>query len=825
MIEGRQAIDRGSLHATRRSSWAWAAGLQSAGTLPDWLRQFLDHTAVRISLGIVAFLLILLAIHTLVRLLKRFRDASPSHRLGFLARTAYRHTARKSLQDGAYLRAADFFYSAGDYIDSAEAHLLGRNFLRAGEIFSNQKKFKRAAEAYETGGNHLRAAQLYASFGLLEKAEENYLKAGKMLAIAEMYQTAMDFPRAGKYFEKLTRYRQAADMFAKGNNFGAAARMLEQHCQHTPTAGRDRDRIKDVQEVAGQAADYYLRNSEPGKAAELLERLAMYRPAAEVLVRSEAYREAGEMYVRAGCLSEAAQAFGKAGLKERALSVQAEVYEEREEFEKAASIYRRLNKEEQAGATYEKLGDFKSAARHFFEAGKFQRAGELYARAGEYVQAGEAYEGAQDPQRAADCYRQADDTENYLRCLEKSGRYHTVGEKYFELGRLDDAASTLQRVKPKHAAFRKACFLLGKVFRNKDELALSASKFEQAIGGEGPSVKNIDIYYELAETLMMKGDDDRALHVFEQIKTVDYNYRDTLDRVEAIRSKARIPSQSGGASTDTTSRLDMVGPSALLQGRYEIIEKIGKGGMGTIFRVRDTLLDRIVAYKLLASDLSVHPQAFQSFLHEAKASASLNHPNIVHLYDIGETGGEYFLTMEYVEGVTLSSILKEKGRIPIKPAIVIVHQVCEALSYSHAQKLVHRDIKPSNIMVDDKYRVKIFDFGLAKIVEDRSFSTSKIAGTPHYMSPEQVVGESIDQRTDIYSFGVTFYHLVTGQTPFKGKDVGYHHLHTQPRSPTELCSDLPLAVDQVILRCMEKDKRNRYQSVAEIKQALKTLFG
>jgi serine/threonine protein kinase len=261
-------------------------------------------------------------------------------------------------------------------------------------------------------------------------------------------------------------------------------------------------------------------------------------------------------------------------------------------------------------------------------------------------------------------------------------------------------------------------------------------------------------------------------------------------------------------------------------GRYAITGKLGRGGMGIVYKAQDTVLDRTVAFKVLPDAFQENPQALKNFLREAKSAAQLNHPNIVTVYDAGEQNGVYYIAMEYVDGNTLKEIVKAKGHISPGGILHVLAQMCEGLAFAHEKKIVHRDIKTANTMWTRDRQAKIMDFGLAKVIEEVRNHTTVVSGTPYYMSPEQTLGKNVDHRTDIYSLGVTIFELATGTLPFREGNLPYHHVHTPPPSPTEFVSDLPPLIVHVIEKCLQKKPDDRYQNareiLAEIKSALKS---
>ena len=268
-----------------------------------------------------------------------------------------------------------------------------------------------------------------------------------------------------------------------------------------------------------------------------------------------------------------------------------------------------------------------------------------------------------------------------------------------------------------------------------------------------------------------------------------------------------------------------------LAGRYEVRSLIGHGGMAEVHLGFDTRLSRIVAIKMLRSDLA-RDSIFQArFRREAQSAASLNHPNIVSVYDTGEetvTGPDGrsisvpYIVMEYVEGHTVKELLSDGTPVPINEAISIVSGILSALEYSHSQNLVHRDIKPGNIMLTGDGKVKVMDFGIARALTDSQATmtqTNAVVGTAQYLSPEQARGEQVDARSDLYSTGVVLFELLTGRPPFTGDSavaVAYQHVQQLPPTPSSVTPDIPEALDRVVMKALAKDREQRYSSAGSM---------
>ncbi|QPL05448.1 MULTISPECIES: Stk1 family PASTA domain-containing Ser/Thr kinase [Actinomyces] len=273
----------------------------------------------------------------------------------------------------------------------------------------------------------------------------------------------------------------------------------------------------------------------------------------------------------------------------------------------------------------------------------------------------------------------------------------------------------------------------------------------------------------------------------------------------------------------------------VLAGRYEIRELIGRGGMAEVHLGYDTRLSRIIAVKLLRSDIAGDPTFQARFRREATSAAALNHPSIVAVYDSGEeqltspdgsVSTVPYIVMEYVEGHTVRELLGEGEAVPIPEAVEIVTGVLDALEYSHRAGIVHRDIKPGNIMLTSTGAVKVMDFGIARAVEDSAATvtqTHAVVGTAQYLSPEQARGEIVDSRSDLYSAGCLLYELLTGQPPFVGDSavaIAYQHVREIPRPPSSVAADVPEALDRVVLKSLAKNRDDRYEDAAHMRTDL-----
>ena len=267
----------------------------------------------------------------------------------------------------------------------------------------------------------------------------------------------------------------------------------------------------------------------------------------------------------------------------------------------------------------------------------------------------------------------------------------------------------------------------------------------------------------------------------------------------------------------------MIKIGMLVGGRYEILEKIGTGGMSDVYKAKDHKLNRFVAVKVLKQEFSENTNFVSKFRIEAQAAAGLMHSNIVNVYDVGEENGIYYIVMELVEGITLKKYIEKKARLSVKEAISIAIQVSMGIEAAHNNHIIHRDIKQQNIIISKDGKVKVTDFGIAKAATSNTI-TSNVMGSVHYTSPEQARGGYSDEKSDIYSLGVTLFEMLTGRVPFNGETtvaIAIKHIQEPMPSPREYVPEIPVSAEQIVLKCTQKSPDRRYQKVADVIEDLK----
>jgi serine/threonine-protein kinase len=297
------------------------------------------------------------------------------------------------------------------------------------------------------------------------------------------------------------------------------------------------------------------------------------------------------------------------------------------------------------------------------------------------------------------------------------------------------------------------------------------------------------------------------------------------DATQRVTGATRYASESEETVMVAPKAADL-GPGCVLGERYEIRRVIGSGGMGMVFQAHDRELDELVALKVLRSDMvTMDSTMLERFKQEIRVARRVTHRNVVRTYDIGDTDGVKFISMEYVQGMTLKQLIRRRGALPVEVGVQIAKQTSSGLRAAHQQGVVHRDVKPQNIILTPTSEVKIMDFGIARPMDKSGMTaTGLIVGTPDYMSPEQVQGKkNLDHRSDIYSLGVVFFEMFTGVLPFSGDlpiAIAMKHVQEDPPNPRAINPRITPPLELIILRCMKKAPAERYQKVEELQADL-----
>ena len=320
------------------------------------------------------------------------------------------------------------------------------------------------------------------------------------------------------------------------------------------------------------------------------------------------------------------------------------------------------------------------------------------------------------------------------------------------------------------------------------------------------------------ETAKSSRMEERLANLEALLCRLDTELNQQMERSVISARMFGTPATTGGSSMPTT----LLSLATALEGRYQVLAELGRGGMGIVYQAYDKQLKEQVAIKLLSPLLSTDNEALERLTREVSLARRVTHPNVIRIHDIGEVNGLYYVSMEYFGGTNLKEHLKRSGPLSLLGAYQILSQMCSGLEAAHSQGVIHRDLKSQNVMVGPSGQIKIIDFGLARSIHlEGMTATGLIMGTPEYMSPEQVSGKHADERADIYALGVILFEMLTGRVPFTGESaiaVGFQQLKDPPPSPRSINPQIPEEVEKIILKALEKNPIHRYRNVDELRK-------
>lgn len=684
---------------------------------------------------------------------------------------------------------------------------------------------------------------------------EKLLSKGDRLGAAKKAQEHGLFARAAQIYQLANRPADAARAFRKGAEWGEAAKIFEQ--------------IKDWD----SAAFCYRKLGDDGARLHVFKKAGMWAEAAKLAIKMGRSLEAADILVQAGDRERAAEQYRLGGEQTKATTITAELLEERGELASAGRTWAQLENWERAFDCFKRGGDDQMAAKVLIKVGRREEAAELYAQSGRTEEAAQMFEHLQLYRRAATLYSKAGNHARALHCLTLEGDHLAVVKLRVARGEISEAIALAESLDATSAAFLQAIELAADLRHQADDPAGALKNLYRLIQAPLPSEKRRSITKRATELCLelrqprlgrllldrldgtlgdAPGENTWANAIrgqFLEMNEEDSNELGILTTAAPRASggmvqvgDARRSNEASGLIEGTVAYVDgsviagagtetfgvEVGPDGWPDGvppalarRYSGLERLGQGGNGVVFRATDIMLDRTVVLKFMIEGSMPTEMARKYFQREIRMAASLSHPNIVHIYDMGNEDGIPWYSMEYVEGLPLTAHLP-LGR-PLGDRIFLmsmVEQLCAALDHAHGKDMVHRDIKPGNVLVATDGTCKLLDFGLARAMDEGFGENSVLAGTPYYMAPEQIDGSEVDHRADIYALGVIIYRMFTGHLPFTEGNIFVAHALEPVPDPLGFNPDIPAKVVQVILRCLEKSPAARYNNCMKISRDL-----
>jgi tetratricopeptide (TPR) repeat protein len=769
------------------------------------------QSGLAIFFGAIAVAGVLVGVFFAVRYLREKLASSTPRTAPDTVGKDTRKRVKKAVSRGDFEGAGDLLVRAGEYEDASEVYVRGRSFLKAARAFRETGNMAQAIHYFKKAGEYEQAAQLYAKDGQHRAAAAEFLAAEDFGKSARHYEEAGDYRRAAENYERVDEFLDAARNYERSENPEKAAQNYQLYFDaRFAEVDGDLDQLEDEREYAKKAGEMFRDAGDQDSASKIFHKGGFLAEAADCLRTSGDFTRAADLLMQAKQPLRAAQVLEEGGQKQKAARMRAEaallegdkieaaeLFQSAGDAEKAAELFEETGRAEQAAILYEDLEQFEKAARLFEEAEK-------------YGMAARCAEAADKLSKAAELYGEAGDIDSQIRILKDQGDYFRAGRLLFEHRRFDEGLSVLDAIDSSDPIYLRSLELQGDIYRGQGRYEKAYSRYRAALGSREVDKSTLPLFYKMARALEEEQDLTGALDHYNAIVDVDKHFEDAKLRLEGTQKRLRRGSVTGTTNSGIFTTNE--GGEEGLQRRYDIIEEIARGGMGIVYKARDTVLGRVVAFKILGENLRDNETAVKYFLREARAAAALSHPNIVTIYDAGEQDGEYYMAMEFVEGTTLKQLIKRTGALSEDKVRYILINCCRALHYAHSKGVIHRDIKSGNVMLTRDKSLKIMDFGLAKFLKEYQNNHTQQVGTPFYMSPEQIIGKDIDFRSDLYSLGCTVYECATGTVPFFKGDLTYHHVHTKPPGPRSINPALSKDFEKVILRLLAKDPDERFQS-------------
>ena len=722
--------------------------------------------------------------------------------------TDYIKEARKAKREGDYSKAGDLFFLGGEEKTALECYLAGNHLFLAARLLEKTGDFKGAAKYYIQCGKHLEAAEIYAhKLHDFRTASLMYEKHGDLGRASEMAERSGEIIRAALMAEQADFKERAANLYLKARKYERAAEVYLRYFKQLLSEKSEKGfldshqtRLRRFGSAAGQL---YVRLKNFEKAAFCFEEIDSFEKAAECYELADQQEKAAQLYYRLQNYDKAYELLTKLGDKAQNKELLAEVSFQLKKYSEAADYYLLIGRPLLAAEAMEQGKDLHRAALLFENAEDYDRAAEIYLRLNEKGKAAELFEKAKNYTYAARLYEDIGRIENAITCLNASGQSLRAAQLLVKREDLQQAVSILQGIPPDHDDHMEASALLGSLFTGMGMYSVAIQKFHEALGEKPLSRENMDIYYELAVAWEKANYYSRARDVYEKIVAMQWGYRDVLSRLERIKSTNLLDGATDVTSSTATRRV--------LAGRYELMERLSRDSFGQVYKAQDNSLGRAVMIRRLPEQ---DENITRSLVEQTRVVSALTHANIMAIYDSGKDGSHYFICTEFVDGPTLRDYLTRE-RPDVSAICEIATQVCLGLTYAHKKGVVHRCLSPENIYIGNSNQVKIANFGFDARTEKSSTLIAK-----QYWSPEQILGQKADARSDLYSFGVVLYEILYGTPPFSGQDVETQHLKKMPSFQESSQRWTPAFLVKIIQKCLEKDSQMRYQSAEEIVEEL-----
>ncbi len=685
-------------------------------------------------------------------------------------------------------------------IKSAKELYRNAAYRDAAPLFEKGGDLEKAMECYARARMYRQAADKAISLGRGNDAVEFYLRGGLHVEVAEFYEVRKNWIQAGKYYSRAGKYEKAAEQYEN---------VVRNFPERRDAPGKKSEFSEEELIVFRYAASSHSKAGNFVRAAALYERIGADEEAARNLMSIKDYRAAGEAFKRAGLNLDAGHAF-----------LEGKMYTD------AALCFKAENNLAEAAEAYLLARDCITA-------------GDLFSQAGKYFKASIAFTDGNDIDKAIKALSMIQpDSPRYLDAMESlvelsyCKRYLTPVAKRFCDEFINENSDT---GRPDHF---EMLFKVADMMEKSEYVDEASVVFEKLRNQDPEKLESLyDQHISIYDTSDSKID---ISEILKQDFAAEIRRKSFEDRQEMLKQSSSGASleDTSVPDSDTTQKVEGFEPrhpmgfmelqvGKKFNDRYLILEHIGSGGMGSVYRAQDLELDEDIAIKLLSPQLNFSETAIARFKQEIKLARQINHPNVIRIFDFGDCAGMKYITMEFFPGKQLKECILEQGFFTQESGLDLLVSVCDGLAAAHKLGIIHRDIKSQNIMISDDGKVKILDFGIAKSIETNGVTTeATILGTPEYMSPESIQQKPVDARSDIYSLGIVIFEIFTGTVPFTGDSflsVIHAHLENDLPSPKKFNPDLCDELVDVITMCIQRKPENRYRSVAELSAELKMI--
>ena len=676
--------------------------------------------------------------------------------------TDYAKEARRAKREGDYSKAGDMYFLAGDARSALECYVSGNHLFLAARLLEKIEDWKGAARYYIQCGKYLDAAEIYSQrLHDFRSASLLFEKQGDLVRASEMAERGGEIIRAALMAEQADFKERAANLYLRAKKYERAAevylRYLDQLLAEKQEKGFLESHRSLVARVGNAAGQLFIKLKNYDRAAYCYEETDNIDKAAECYALSGHPEKAAHLYYRLQDYEKAYQVLQKLNQKTLDKELLADVNFHLRKYLEAAEIYLSLGRPVRAAEALEQANELHRAAQLFENAEEYDRAADVYLRLNERFRAAELYEKSKNFTYAAKLYEESGNVDKAISALSASGQILHAAQLLIRRDDSQQALALLQKITPDHDDYQEASALVGVLFSKMGMYSVALQKFQESLAGKPLGRDNIDVYYEMAVAWEKSNYYSKAREVYEKIVAEQFGYKDVLARLERIKTSNLVDGASEATNTSAARRI--------LANRYELMERIGKDAFGLLYKAQDTSLGRTVMIRRLPEQ---DENMTRNLVDQTRIVSALSHSNILAIYDSGKDGNHYFICTEFLEGMTLREHLT-KGHPDISEICEIATQICLGLAYAHKKGVIHRYLTPENIYVGGG-QVKIAHFGFVAKTEKGATLAAR-----QYISPEQILGEKPDARSDLYSLGIILYEMLYGTPPYSGEDVEAQH--------------------------------------------------